>query len=415
MLGTKYTVKKDDTLWDLSNQFLGDPTKWPLIFSHNNSSPVVKVTGTSIAEQDVIHVGQVLYIPEKDTVTPTIPGSPIRYVHFKSKAKEYEKFKDSIFMRGVEAPITKIAIANVPKIESNSKKDKEYALRIKLARKISNEKILGFFTKLDSIPELAGAGVLYMDKDYTLVKIRPTKRSDKLMVFLREINQYDQLAAAASPAANNRVVMELLYAGLSCTGAALGYVAITAEGLTVPFSAGATSLLIPITTAATVASSASCGVYAGRVINEVSGNGKYNDYLDENVIFSNVMTALDIASLAGVAGAYKSAGTFVKQLSNKTLTKQTLLQRWKAMPRRDRKKLLRDIIQADNPAINNKQLKAILRSMDAPKIFSQLQIRKAMVGQLVSVIGATFSAGASATDGVLNNLAIAFIADEQKE
>ena len=199
MLGTKYTVKKDDTLWDLSNQFLGDPTKWPLIFSHNNSSPVVKVTGTSIAEQDVIHVGQVLYIPEKDTVTPTIPGSPIRYVHFKSKAKEYEKFKDSIFMRGVEAPITKIAIANVPKIESNSKKDKEYALRIMLARKISNQKIQGFFTKIDSIHELAGAGVLYMDKSFTLVKIRPTKRSDKLMVFLREINKHDLLAAAANP------------------------------------------------------------------------------------------------------------------------------------------------------------------------------------------------------------------------
>lgn len=415
MLGTKYTVKKDDTLWDLSNQFLGDPNKWPLIFTHNNSSPVVKATGTSIPDQDVIHVGQVLYIPDKGSVTPTIPGKPVRYVHFKSKAKQYEKYKDSIFMRGVAAPVTKVKIENLPKIQSNSKKDKEYALRIKLARKISNEKILGFFTKLDSIPELAGSGVLYMEKDYTLIKIRPTKRSDKLMVFLREINQYDQLAAAASPAANNRVVMELLYAGLSCTGAALGYVAITAEGLTVPFSAGATSLLIPITTAATVASSASCGVYAGRVINEVSGNGKYNDYLDENVIFGHVMTSLDIISLSGGVTSLKSGVSIIKQLTSKSMSRQTLLQRWKAMPRADRRKLFKEILATENRKLNKGQIKAILRSMDAPKIFSQIQVRKAMIGELVGTIGTTFSYSASAADGVINSLAIAFIADEQKD
>lgn len=415
MLGTKYTVQKGDTLWDLSGKHLGDPNKWPLLFSHNNSSQVIKLTGSPIPEQDVIHVGQILYIPEKETTPVANPSATVRYVHFKSKAKEFEQYKDSIFMRGVAAPVTKINIANIKNIVPDTKKDKEYALRLMLARKISNQHIQGLFTKIDSIPELAGAGVLYMDKSFTLVKVRLTKRSDKLMVFLREVNQYDQMAAASNPAANNRVVMELLYAGLSCTGAALGYVAITAEGLAVPVSVGTTSLLIPITTAATLASSASCGVYAGRVINEFSGNSAYNDYLDENAIFNNVMTALDIASLVGVAGAYKSAGTFVKQLSNKSLSKQSLLQKWKAMPRRDRKKLLKDIIQADNPAINNKQLKAILRSMDAPKIFSQLQVRKAMIGELTSVIGATFSAGASAADGALKSLAIAFIADEQKD
>ena len=53
--------------------------------------------------------------------------------------------------------------------------------------------------------------------------------------------------------------------------------------------------------------------------------------------------------------------------------------------------------------------------MDAPKIFSQLQIRKAMVGELTSAIGATFSAGASAADSELKSFAIAFIADEQKD
>ena len=166
---------------------------------------------------------------------------------------------------------------------------------------------------------------------------------------------------------------------------------------------------------ATLASSASCGVYSGRVINEVSGNGRHNDYLDENVIFEHVMTALDVISLLGVASSFKSGSTLIQQFSSKSMSKQTLLQRWKAMPRADRKKLLKEIIKTKHIDINNKQLKAILRSMDAPKIFSQLQVRKAMIGELTSAIGATFSAGASAADGVLNSLAIAFIADEQKD
>lgn len=413
MPDTKYIVKENDTLWDISQKLLGDSNKWPSIYSHNNTPEIVKLTGKAISNEDVIFVGQILYIPDQQAANKPQSTQPIRYAHFKSKAQQYENFKGSVFMQGVEAPVTKVKISNIPNITTESKKEKEYALRIKLARKISNQNIQAFFSKIDQIPELVGSGVLYMDRDFTTLKVRPTKRQDNLMVFLREVNQYDHMLTISNSASNRKVVMELVYAGLSCTGAALGYVAITAEGLAAPASFGSTSLLIPITTAATLASSASCGVYAGRVINNATGNSAYNDYLDDNVVFGHVMTALDIASLAGIAATYKSAGNFVKQLASKKMSKQSLFQRWKAMPRADRKRLLKDIIQADNPRINNKELKYILRSMDAPKIFSQVQVRKAIIGELTGAIGATFSAGASAADGVISNLAIAFIADEQ--
>jgi hypothetical protein len=94
--------------------------------------------------------------------------------------------------------------------------------------------------------------------------------------------------------------------------------------------------------------------------------------------------------------------------------KQALFNRWKAMPRTDRKKLFKDILATKNPSLNTKQLKAILRSMDAPKIFFQTHVRKAMIGELIGAISSTFSVGSSAADGIINNLAIAFIADEQK-
>jgi len=37
--GFDYTVKKGDTLWDLSRRFVGSPTDWPWIWKHNNQIP----------------------------------------------------------------------------------------------------------------------------------------------------------------------------------------------------------------------------------------------------------------------------------------------------------------------------------------------------------------------------------------
>ena len=80
------------------------------------------------------------------------------------------------------------------------------------------------------------------------------------------------------------------------------------------------------------------------------------------------MTSLDIISLAGGVTSLKSGASIIKQLTSKSMSRQTLLQRWKAM-----------------------------------------------IGKLVGTIGTTFSYSASAADGVINSLAIAFIADEQKD
>lgn len=413
MPDTKYIVKENDTLWDISQKFLRDPNKWPSIYRHNNSPEIVKLTGRSISNEDVIFIGQILYIPDQQAANKPQNAQSVHYTHFKSKAQQYENFKDSFFMQGVEAPITKINISNIKNIKIDTKKEKEYALRIRLARKISNQNIQNFFRKIDQIPELVGSGVFYMDRDITTLKVRPSKRQDNLMVLLREVNQYDNMITIANSASNRKVVMQLVYAGLSCTGAALGYVAIATEGLAAPVSFGSTSLLIPITTAATLASSASCGVYAGRVINNATGNSAYNDYLDDNVVFGHVMTALDVISLTGGVASLKSGSTLIKQLTNKNMSKQALLQRWKGMPRTDRKKLFKDILATNNPNLNKREIKTILRSMDAPKIFTQAQVRKAMIGELVNAIGSTFSIGTSSADGVLNNIAIAFIANEQ--
>jgi len=74
MLGKSYTVKKGDTLWDLSATHLDDPMRWPEIFLHNNQPEVISKTGLRIADPDLIFVNQNIYIPEERITAQAIPG-----------------------------------------------------------------------------------------------------------------------------------------------------------------------------------------------------------------------------------------------------------------------------------------------------------------------------------------------------
>ena len=88
MQGLRYVVNKGDTLWDLSEKFLGDPFKWPAIHAHNNKPDIVKLTGSRIANPDLIFVDQEIYIPNvENTKIAAASASPGRT----SVAKEHIK------------------------------------------------------------------------------------------------------------------------------------------------------------------------------------------------------------------------------------------------------------------------------------------------------------------------------------
>jgi hypothetical protein len=60
---TRYTVKPGDTLSQIAGSTLGNRAQWRRIWRYNNRSQVVRVTGRSVPNPDLIYPGQVLLIP----------------------------------------------------------------------------------------------------------------------------------------------------------------------------------------------------------------------------------------------------------------------------------------------------------------------------------------------------------------
>jgi hypothetical protein len=89
----RYVVKKGDCLWDLAETYLGSPWQWPRIYSYNNRSSIVRLTGRGIENPDLIYVDQVIYLPVPAGQPPTRPPVQHRKERPKSLKDEVSKIK----------------------------------------------------------------------------------------------------------------------------------------------------------------------------------------------------------------------------------------------------------------------------------------------------------------------------------
>lgn len=72
-----YVVQSGDTLWDISEQHLGDPLRWPEIYDLNRGQP--QPDGTALADPNLIHPGWTLQLPEASpTIAEPVPAPPPR-------------------------------------------------------------------------------------------------------------------------------------------------------------------------------------------------------------------------------------------------------------------------------------------------------------------------------------------------
>ena len=111
MSGKRYVVRDGDTLWDIAEQQLGDPMRWPEIFEHNNAEEVVNLSGSRIVDPDLILVGQVIYIPDQDASGPGTTGPGPERPNLRPEHRDRGRVRAR---REVAAPSVKLDFPSAP-------------------------------------------------------------------------------------------------------------------------------------------------------------------------------------------------------------------------------------------------------------------------------------------------------------
>lgn len=286
----------------------------------------------------------------------------------------------------------------------------EQQLKTKLSSYIDQQKL---FNKIDAIPELQGASIIYIDSNYTIVELRPFTpvcQLSPIKVILREPPQMmgqqqfaSHLKGSQGNARESRLVGEVAGTALSCGAAILGWIVVFGSGATIPLTGGASSAITYLAVAASTASLAQCanGVY--RSYNEVNDPLK-NDALDSQEWYTNIAFAVDVISLAGAAAAGAITLKTIKLLQANSLKTTTVL--LQGLSRSEKKRLTQEIIRMNQPGVSNSLLKSLVRSGVYPKRYSGIQITQALKFQLKDAVGASMSFTGSALSGNVNSLAV---------
>lgn len=266
-----------------------------------------------------------------------------------------------------------------------------------------------FFQKIDAIPALIGAGVIYTD-GVNVVKLRafePICFTNPVYVVLKEappIQQKTRLASElTSGARNSKLAGELVGVGLSCGAAVLSWVVVAGASAVIPATGGVSTAVVVLTYAAAVASSAQCVNSIVRTSFEVT-DPSTNDWLDSQQWYTNTSLALDVISVGGAVAS--GFATIKLMLTTRAATGKSFTEILKGMSRAERKRLTEEIIRVNHPGISNGALKSMVRSNLYPKRFSNIQITEALKLQIKDAIGATLSFTGSATAGSVNGIAV---------
>lgn len=275
---------------------------------------------------------------------------------------------------------------------------------------LADPSIQRLLRRLDDDPKLAGAGVIFIDKNRYSVQIRPFTPSCRIQpihLLLHETppteRTIDYAVKLRTSERESRVIAESVGALLSCSAAVLGWVVVFGSAGVAPVTGGTSAAITVLTYSAAVASSVQCAVGLTRTVSEFRG-GEMTDWLDSTEWYTEVMRALDVISLAGAASAGLSA--FKAYQVARTSSSRSIKSILQGMTREERKRLTREIIKVNYPGISNGALKKMIRSGAFPKIYSRESINTALMLHVKDAIGASFSFTGSAFSGVLGEMVV---------
>ena len=284
-------------------------------------------------------------------------------------------------------------------------------------------KLEKIYAQLDSDPEFRGVGVTFIGYNSELPNylitgiereslffvrvLRNSCRADGKTIYIREIKlpKY-QSTEKALKTAKSSIGSELKGAGISCAGAAIGWILLIVEAGGGTVSVGATWTAMPLTLTASAAATFQCGTGIGRSYNAISRNAHYNDYLDESPLFNALIIATDVVQLADVTKVLGNQAILITALRKRGIGKAGLLKMYKSLSRPERKQLAEEILKLDYRQLENskKALKAVLlhgKMLDdgtkATKVFSQKQVQALLGTKFLELVGASVTSYGSGT------------------
>ncbi|TFY84730.1 NAD synthetase [Pseudomonas kairouanensis] len=266
------------------------------------------------------------------------------------------------------------------------------------------------FAAIDADPAIVGAGVVYIDASFNVVTLRefqPICSIAPKRVILREAQKYIAPTQFAQQVQDNpresRLVGEAVNTTLSCAGAVIGWIVVLSGSVAVPFSAGASSVVVALGYTAATASSLQCFASGYRTVNEVRNPAK-NDQLDSEEWYQYTMIALDAASLVGVGAS--SLATLKLVRLNKATTGKSVREVLRGLNRQERAKLTKELLSINDPRLSSKMIKLKQLSGELPKRFTPTEVKHATVTQIKDALGAVIGFTGSAVSGNVRTIAV---------
>lgn len=266
------------------------------------------------------------------------------------------------------------------------------------------------FAAIDADPAIVGAGVVYIDADFNVVTLREFQPICSIVpkrLILREAQKYIAPTQFAQQVQDNpresRLVGEAVNTTLSCAGAVIGWIVVLSGSVAVPFSAGASSVVVALGYTAAAASSVQCFASGYRTVNEIR-NPARNDQLDSEEWYQYTMIALDAASLVGVGSSALATVKLVRL--NKASTGKSVREVLRGLNRQERAKLTKELLSINDPRLTSKMIKLKQLSGELPKRFTPTEVKHATVTQIKDALGAAIGFTGSAVSGNVRTIAI---------
>ncbi|AZG34267.1 MULTISPECIES: hypothetical protein [Shewanella] len=302
-----------------------------------------------------------------------------------------------------------ITVNGKPVFRSNTQSfyDNQFSQKV-----LANIDTKTLFKKIDAIPGLAGAGIVYIDSKYNIIELRkfePVCQLNPIKIVLREPPQLMSQAEFASHLKGSQgniresnLVGELGNAAWSCGTAALGWMVVIGSMAAIPLTGGTSSAITYLAGAGATAGLVQCINGAMRSYNAYE-NPEKNDNLDSQEWYQNATSAVDLVSLAGAGAAALGTIKAIKmmQLGTSKNTYEIL----KGLSRAEKKRLNREITRLNLPGASGKLIKSMARKGNIKK-YTGKQITHAFRLHLMDAVGASMSISGSLFNGTIGTMAI---------